>query len=77
MKPLPYMISVQYGGGIHFFRGGALEQAKAHNEANKVFQQVWQAWKKINRGAKPRVMIWELKESIQDVSVEALNWNKI
>lgn len=75
MTPYPYMISIQWGKGHHYFRDGAFTFAEVSALAQKYYDE---SQRTRNRGKhkppQPRVMIWELRESVQDSSVGALTW---
>ena len=53
MKAKQYAVSIQYGGGYHYFAGYADTPGEARALANKRTPL-----KRKGRGAKPIVMIW-------------------
>ena len=73
MTPYPFMISIQYGKGHHFFRAGCWNMQRALVVAKDIYNSLPERHK--TQAAKPRVMIWELRESIQDDSVGPIVWN--
>ena len=74
MTPKPFMISIQWGRGHHYFHGvGAFSYEDAVKIAKARYEQLELRANK--RGFKPRIMIWELRESIQTQSVGPLTWD--
>jgi hypothetical protein len=76
VKPSPFMISVQWGGGHHYFQAGAMSIQEARTTANYIYAQVAQTKKLARNAPHPRVMIWELKESVQDDNLGPLQWGQ-
>ena len=77
MKPLPFMVSVQWGSERHYFQGGTFTMQAAVTLANGLYERLWKEYthRPKGQGPKPRVMIWELRGSVQDDSVGPLVWN--
>ena len=77
MKPQPFMVSVLWGGGMHYFRGGKLTQEEAEKFADVVYAQAQRTRnsRTKNKPPQPRVMIWKLVSSVQDYSVPPLSWS--
>lgn len=72
MTPYPFMISIQYGKGPHFFKTGAYNMQEALTIAERIYTGLPAKHK--SQAAKPRVMVWELRESIQDKSLGPIVW---
>lgn len=64
MKALPFMVSVQWGAGHHYFwPEGAATLSAAEKIAEAVYNRSEQTVKKNKgRGAKPSVMVWQLRQ---------------
>lgn len=74
MKPQPYMVSVQWGSGPHYFMSGALTRDNAERQAEGIYKRAAQTKKRSPRAPQPRVMVWELKHSVQDEALGPLVW---
>ena len=73
MKPKRFMVSVQYGGGHHYFLGEGTEkfdlelEAKADRLLTALYKRR-DAKPPAKRGAAPEIYIWEMKEHYVTVS---------
>lgn len=74
MKPYPYMVSVQWGSGPHYFVGGALTRVGAEKLAEGAYESAAKTRAVSRRAPKPRAMVWELKHSVQDDELGPLVW---
>lgn len=71
----PYMVSIQWGKGQHYFRGGALTFAEASALATKYYEDAQKLRKRRkHKPPQPRAIIWEIRESIQDDLVGPIIW---
>lgn len=69
MKVKKYAISVQYGQGMHYFATYEDDYEEAIEIANRIQANRY----KKGKGAKPRTMIWELKDEIITLNIK---WQK-
>lgn len=77
MKAKRYAVSVQYGGGFHFFRhytDDAKEAFIKRDEVHRLTVGEYES-RKGRRGVRPTVMVWERVEPTPQVSpeIEILN----
>lgn len=75
MQVLPFAVSVQWGGGFHYFLSyyTTRQEAECVAEAHYLYLEQQRTKKpKAKRGAQPRVFVWSLWESIQSDSTPAV-----
>lgn len=66
-KPLLYMVSVQWGGGPHYFMGnGAASLSVAVKQARSLKKRSMETWQR-HKKARPSVYVWKMQtETVLD-----------
>jgi len=67
---LPFSVSVQWGRGHHYFVGHFVTEKEANSCAEYEFSRLTRRTGK--RGAKPRVLVWELQRVLPPIPAEEL-----
>jgi hypothetical protein len=73
MKPSKFMVSVQWGGGPHYFVPSlcsTFEEARRVAVGQEIREQNLLDCKRSKRGARPSFYVWEMKDSITPVVKE-------
>ena len=74
MKPGPFAISVIWGNGHHYFIGHCMTREEGITRARAEHTKLSKKKNRRGNNLKPRVIVWNIIESIQGEDVEPLSW---